>query len=318
MSNTEWQTYRNPHDPTDPEPYGPAESLPPTAPLAMPEGPGAADAESARTGCIRRRRRRPTAVVAVGALIFGAAWFGSGWFDATVTTEVTGEFNTVRVTAADVPVTVRYGEVARPQIVERHRRGSDRLQYNVVNSQLVIEYPDRGLTFGWSRESLDVILPTSMAGTTPDVQVSTTTGSVNVQGSFGSADVTAATGSIDVNGTFENVQARATTGSVDVRGTSPAVTAQTTTGSVDVRLDKATAVDARTNTGSVDVEVNGPQPDRIEARATTGSVDINVPDGSYHVQAKAQTGGVDIRVPQDPASPHQVVAETSTGSIDVR
>lgn len=321
MSNqTPWQTYRNPHDPTDPEPWGPAESLPRTAPLAVPEEdvevPGTGGRRPHRRG--RGRGRRTGAVVAVAAMGLSGAWYAAGFLGATVTTEVTGEFNQVSVVAADVPVTIRYADVARPQIIERHRRGQSRLTHNVANDQLVVEHGDRGFTFGWSRESLEVVLPRTMSATTPDVQVRTTTGSIDVNGDFGTAEVTATTGSVDARGSFENVQARTTTGSVDVRGHSPRVSAETTTGSVDVVVDRATTVQAKTSTGSVDVELTGPSPERVEARTTTGSVDVRLPDGTYNVQAQARTGSVDVEARQDPASPHTVVAETSTGSIDVR
>lgn len=325
MTNqTPWQTYRNPHDPTDPEPWGPAESLPRTAPLTLPDE--SADSATRSAGLPSRherghghgRRRRTGAVVVVSAVGLSGAWYAAGLLGATVTTEVTGEFNQMQVVAADVPVTIRYADVARPQIIERHRRGQSRLQHNVVNDQLVVEHGDRGFTFGWSRESLEVVLPRTMAATTPDVQVRTTTGSIELEGDFGSAEATATTGSVDARGSFENVQARATTGSVDVRGRSPHVRAETTTGSVDVGVDDATTVQAKASTGSVDVQVSGPSPDRVEARTTTGSVDVQLPDGAYNVQARARTGSVDVRARQDAASPHVVIAETTTGSIDVR
>ncbi|MDO5499830.1 MAG: DUF4097 family beta strand repeat-containing protein [Propionibacteriaceae bacterium] len=313
MSHSSPTGYRNPHDPSDPEPWGPAESLPPRPPLA-PTAQAVPERRTPGPG------RKAAWLVPVGTAVFLGAWFGSGMLRSDVTTEIPVPVEDVQVTAATTAVSVHYADVPTARIVELNKPRGSQLEHRVVDGELIVEHRTRsGITFGpsWGQE-LEIVLPTASARDTPDVVVRTSTGSIAVDGGFGATDMTATTGSVRAAGSFEAVRAKVTTGSIEIDGTAPSVAAEATTGSVDVRVTAAQDVDAKATTGSVDVTVDGPQPNRVTARTTTGGIDLRLPGGSYQVEAKTTTGSVDVGVPEDPASPHRVQAEASTGSVRVR
>lgn len=308
--------YRNPHDPSDPEPWGPADSLPPSAPLAPnePPGPGRGRRDRAHG---RGRGRRSAAVVTVGVLALGAAWYGAGFLGSDVTTEVTAPVTAVQVTAGNTAVRVSYADVPQTRIIEHDRRQGSRLEQRVVNGELIVEYRGGGFRFGPSRERLEVVLPQGTAAETPDVQVRGTTGSIKVDGQFGVTDLTTTTGAIRASGSFESVRAKVSTGSVDVTGTTQVADAESTTGSVEMQVENVREVSAKTTTGSVELAVGGAQPQQVRARTTTGSIEVRVPDGGYQVQAKSNTGSVKVGVREDAASPNRIEAEAGTGSVRI-
>jgi Putative adhesin len=115
------------------------------------------------------------------------------------------------------------------------------------------------------------------------------------------------------------VNVTSSTGAVQVRDLSGDVQARTSTGSVDLTGLRAPAVTAETSTGSVVVRFAAP-PSSVSARAGIGSVEVVLPgDGTaYDVRASTSTGRQSVRVPVDPSSTRHVTASTSTGSVEVR
>lgn len=313
-------TYRNPHDPNDPEPWGPAETLPPSAPLgpvASTGGPGAVDGRPARRDG-RRSGRRVGAVLTTGLVVAGAAWAGAGLLGSDVTTEVTAPVTSVRVISGNTAIQVRYEDVPTARIIEHDRQRGSRLEQRVVDGELIVDYRGGGFSFGPSfNRRLDIVLPAGTRQDTPDLVVRGTTGSITVDGDFGTTDLTTTTGSVRASGGFDTVRTKVTTGGTDVTGRADSASAESTTGSIDIRVEGSRSVRAQASTGSVDVTVDGPQPDEVEARTTTGSVDVDVPDGSYAVQATSRTGSVRVDVDEDGAAPHRIQAETGTGSVRI-
>jgi len=114
-------------------------------------------------------------------------------------------------------------------------------------------------------------------------------------------NLTSSTGSLQVRDLAGDVQARASTGSVELTGL------------------QSSTVTAETSTGSVLVRFTAP-PTSVSARASTGSVEVVLPeDGTkYDVRASTSTGQQSVTVPVDSGSPRHVTASTSTGSVDVR
>ncbi|MDO5683340.1 MAG: DUF4097 family beta strand repeat-containing protein, partial [Propionibacteriaceae bacterium] len=300
--------------PTDPEPWGPADSLPPLSPLAPTQS-------ASRTPIPGRPKsgRKLGTLITIGAVVVTGAWFSAGLLRSDVTVEVPTPVTAVRVTTGSTGVTVRYDDVPYARIVELNKATGSRIDHRVVDGELIVDQNGRtGFRFGpsWGQR-LEIVLPTKTADGTPDIHVRTSSGGVTLDGRFGATDITTTTGAIRATGSFEGMQAKVTTGSVRVEGTTPSVAAQTTTGSVDMQVTDAQNVTARTSTGSVDVAVTGPQPNTVTARTNTGGIDLKLPDGAYQVQAKSNTGSVKVGVPEDPASPHRVEAQASTGSVRI-
>jgi len=115
------------------------------------------------------------------------------------------------------------------------------------------------------------------------------------------------------------VNLTSSTGSVQVQGLSGDVQARTSTGSVELTALRSSTATAETSTGSVLVSFAAP-PTSVNARASTGSVDVVLPhDGTtYDVRASTSTGHQSVTVPVDTSSPRHVIASTSTGSVQVR
>lgn len=301
-----WEAYRNPDDPSDPEPWGPAETLPPAIP---------GDSQAARSQ--RPRGGRAVAAFLVGGtVLLAAAWAGAGWLRADVTTPIPDPVQAIALDVDTAPVAVRYGDVAQVQIVEHKRPLGAELEYRFVDGQLEVSH-DPGIRFGPGLRQLEIVLPDAMRAGTPNVTVGTTTGSVDLEGDYGAVAVTTSTGKIDIAGTSESLRTEASTGSVEVAGVSHEVTVETSTGSVNLDLRDVRSVRTRSATGSQDIGVAGPQPELVESRTSTGGIEITLPDGTYQVHAKSNTGRTEVTVPNNSTSAHRVSAESSTGAIRI-
>ena len=115
------------------------------------------------------------------------------------------------------------------------------------------------------------------------------------------------------------VNLTSSTGSLQVRDLSGDVQARASTGSVELTGLRSSTATAETSTGSVLVSFAA-SPTSVSARASTGSVDIVLPqDGTeYDVRASTSTGHQSITVPVRTKSPRHIIASTSTGSVAVR
>lgn len=124
-------TYANPHDPNDPEPWGPAESLPPIAPITAPT--------SERPDGRRRKSRKWIGVLAAMGIAYAGVWTAGSVLRADVTTSVLEPFAAVAVAGRTTEVVVRYDNVPHPQLVEKSRPRGARLEHRVVNDRLEVD-----------------------------------------------------------------------------------------------------------------------------------------------------------------------------------
>lgn len=256
----------------------------------------------------RQRPHRRTTLVVGG--ILAAALVGSATFSAlgaintvsgTKAAAAAGMPTSLVVKADDASVRIVRGTVDRPTFDYRAPwpAGASAFTQTEQGGTLTADFrpgvgwPLRVNLFG-SGPELTVTLP---AGRTPRMLVQTGTGSATVEADADQLQVSTGTGSVRVNGSASTLMAMTGTGSVSVAGT------------VDGRLM------ASTNTGSVRVHLDGPQPDAVDLRTGTGSIVAGLPAGGYAVRATTGTGSVTDRLTHDDASPHQVAAQTDTGSI---
>lgn len=96
------------------------------------------------------------------------------------------------------------------------------------------------------------------------------------------------------------------------------VNATSGSGRIVIANSKVANVIARSSSGGILLE-NLVAPDSVSARTSSGSVDIVVPAGKYAITADSASGKVRIvGLTNDAASPHKIVAITSSGSVLVR
>ncbi|OEV08999.1 DUF4097 family beta strand repeat-containing protein [Streptomyces nanshensis] len=133
----------------------------------------------------------------------------------------------------------------------------------------------------------------------PRVPVSgrTSSGGISLSG-VGKVDVSTSSGAVDLD---------------DVDGT---VDVRTTNGRINGHGLKGDGVRAGTSNGAIDLTLSTPQDVRV--RTSNGAVSVTVPDGSYKVAARTSNGSKKIGPRNDPSGEHTLDLETSNGSITVK
>ncbi|WP_411143912.1 DUF4097 family beta strand repeat-containing protein [Streptomyces sp. x-80] len=125
----------------------------------------------------------------------------------------------------------------------------------------------------------------------------TSTGAVSLS-QVGAVHVTTSSGSIELDGVSGTVDVRTSNGEITGRGlTGGRIQAQTTNGAI--ALTPATPQDVR-------------------AQTTNGSIALTMPSGRYQVSAKSGLGQKDIGIPHDPAGPHRLDLTTGNGGITAK
>lgn len=128
-------------------------------------------------------------------------------------------------------------------------------------------------------------------------------------------EVTASAGSIDVSGTTGGVDLETSAGSVRADGITGPARLETSAGNISGTVTDGD-VAAETSSGRIDLTVLGDF-SSLSASTSSGNVDLTVTDELYDVDADTSAGTVDITVRTDPAAERHIVAESSAGSITI-
>ncbi|HKS45621.1 MAG TPA: DUF4097 family beta strand repeat-containing protein [Amycolatopsis sp.] len=96
------------------------------------------------------------------------------------------------------------------------------------------------------------------------------------------------------------------------RGT--AVTGAVTSGKIE--LEAPGTVDVRATSGEIDITLEAPQD--VRATATSGEINLTVPNDRYRVAGDTGSGDRRIDVATDPAAPHLLDLNSTSGDVTVR
>ncbi|MFJ3231037.1 DUF4097 family beta strand repeat-containing protein [Streptomyces sp. NPDC086787] len=240
------------------------------------------------------QRFRVLAVATVTAIAAGGLG-GCGALDRDKAFEddhaVPGKLTSVRIDNQNGGVEVRGTEGGTKVSVHRHvsYRG-DRPEsptYRVENGALV-------LAGCGDRCSVDytVDVPANLP-----VTGSTTNGDVELS-AVGAVKVSTSNGSVTVDGSTGQVGLRTTNGDVEAKGL------------------KGGGARAETTNGSVSIAPAAAQ--NVWAKTTNGDVTVTAPTGPYRVSTRVDSGSRHISVPSDPSAAHTLDLTTSSGDITVR
>lgn len=255
-------------------------------------------------------RRRPRTLLAIGGvlaalLVASGAWTGLGTIGAVNRTESAPSPGLPRHLAiiADVAaVDVVTGAVDRPTF--RYHApwpATDGFRLTENGDDLTVEVD--------SRPSSPISLPGFLAY--PALTVTLPQGTP-----IESLDVELQTGSLDLRAPSRSARLKTGTGSIDVQADATNLDAYTATGSIYLAGKVSGQVSLGTGTGSIDTVFQA-APATTRLVTQTGSIDATFADATYSVSTRVGVGSVTDNLRHDPASGHQVVAETGTGSINL-
>ncbi|WP_181765303.1 DUF4097 family beta strand repeat-containing protein [Streptomyces albidus (ex Kaewkla and Franco 2022)] len=206
-------------------------------------------------------------------------------------TKLSEKITSVRLDNRSGGVTLRGKETLTK--VSLHRRvefDGDRPKgptHRVENGVLVLEGCGKGCSVRYT-----VDLPRRIP-----VTGKVTAGGVDLSG-MGKVDVTTSTGAVDL----DDIE-----GSVDVR---------TTNGRINGHGLKGDRVTARTSNGAIELAPATPQD--VDAKTSNGAISITAPDSSYKVSARTSNGSKKIGVRNDPSGDHELDLATTNGAITVK
>lgn len=256
------------------------------------------------------RRAWNTATAVVGgvgalALLLGGAGTAAAL---AMTQERTGSW-TADAAVSSISIDAPMGSVdvfTSPTVdhveVQWHEAGwklDDRpLTPSLHNGTLRLDYPPERSDWGNSPRQVTVIVPQG--------------------GSAASLDVASSTGAVNVSGTFKNISARTDTGAVSAHDVEAAVLdARATTGQVlldGVRVSDR--LDAHVNQGVAIVNAHGSAPKRTSITASTGTYGAAMPGADYWYPEASQQDFPDPRHPRtvDPWSSGDSSSSSDTES----
>jgi Putative adhesin len=121
-------------------------------------------------------------------------------------------------------------------------------------------------------------------------------------------------GSISLSGVGD-VKVSTSNGTIDLDGVTGVVDVETSNGGIKGRGLKGDHIRALSSNGAIELSPATPQD--ITAETSNGRITVTVPPGKYQVSAETSLGGKDISVPNDPAG-HRLDLTTDNGSITVK
>jgi len=130
-------------------------------------------------------------------------------------------------------------------------------------------------------------------------------------------NVTTSTGDVNVSGTGEAVNVRSDTGDVHVDKSGGLVRLASNTGDLSAEELTGERVSATTDTGDIELEFDA-APNQVEATSETGDLHVVVPrDGTlYQVQADSSLEEPQLDLPRSSASSRVISLRTDSGTIE--
>ncbi|MFJ9443226.1 DUF4097 family beta strand repeat-containing protein [Kitasatospora sp. NPDC101235] len=113
-----------------------------------------------------------------------------------------------------------------------------------------------------------------------------------------------------------NVQVTTNSGAVNLDGVNGTTEVNTTNGAITGRGLNGDHIRAEAHNGAIDITSTKPQD--ISASTSNGAITLAVPPAKYKVSAKTGNGQKDIAFPDDPSGRYQLDLSTSNGRISVK
>ncbi|WP_304455084.1 DUF4097 family beta strand repeat-containing protein [Nocardiopsis sp. YSL2] len=166
------------------------------------------------------------------------------------------------------------------------------------------------------------------------LDLSTTSGNVNVDGNAGDVTVESTAGAVDLAGVEGAVDVETTSGSVTAEGSGASLDVSTVSGRLDLSEFSADVVEAESTSGSVSVgggfttaEVSTTSGsiavttedafDLLSLETVSGSSDVEVPDGTYRITGESVSGDRSLGVDTSPDAASHIDANSVSGSLTV-
>ncbi|MFE4361038.1 hypothetical protein DR950_12780 [Kitasatospora xanthocidica] len=113
-----------------------------------------------------------------------------------------------------------------------------------------------------------------------------------------------------------NVQVSTHSGAVSLDGVNGTTEVKTTNGAITGRGLNGSRIQTETHNGAIDLVSTKPQD--VSASTSNGAITLVVPSATYKVSAKTGNGHKDIGVSDDPSGRYQLDLSTSNGRIQVK
>jgi hypothetical protein len=241
--------------------------------------------------------------IALGAIVLIVAVWG-GVAPTVASAFVSDDERSVDVTgvtelAIDVSatsLTVRFAAVDEATLEVRSASGSWVIERD--DDTLRLETPPmRFWWFSGGNGRAVLTLPESLAGL--DADISSSAGSVVVDGEFGELDVSLSAGDLTVNGRAQSVSAETSAGSAE--------------------LDLAGVRDAEfdLSAGDMTARLSGDAPREVEVSVSAGSLDLTLPDVPYAITSDVSAGSFDNGLRTASNATHRLHVELSAGDVRV-
>ncbi|WP_228718125.1 DUF4097 family beta strand repeat-containing protein [Kitasatospora acidiphila] len=113
-----------------------------------------------------------------------------------------------------------------------------------------------------------------------------------------------------------NVQVSTSNGSITLNGVNGTVDAHSSNGTITGRGLNGTRVQAQTSNGEIDLAPSKAQD--VHASTDNGAITVVAPAASYKVSSQSDSGGTNISVPNDPSGQFLIDLRTGNGQIAVK
>lgn len=245
-----------------------------------------------------------TLTIALGAAVLvGAVWGGAVPTVASALTRPDDSqiVNVDGVTEIDVDVsatdfTIEFGDVDTATLSVEGASGRWTLERDV--DTLIVESPRlRWFWFGFGSRSGTAVLtlPTDLAGV--DADISTSAGSITVDGEFGELDLEMSAGDLTATGSADSL-------SSDVSA-----------GRADIDLEGVREAELSQSAGETFARLTGTAPREVSISVSAGSLDLTVPDEEYDVTTDTSAGSVDNGLSTSSSAERSIHVDLSAGSV---
>lgn len=245
------------------------------------------------------------AIILVGTIARFA--FAANREDTSGTFAVEQQFDTVKLRASAVDVTVNYTDIDEAEIAFDQGGSNLQLDFKVSGGELRVrvDHPGWGWlggfgNWGWNDSAtLELSLPEGMQRDGVDLFVENTAGNLTVDGEYGDVELESTAGDVRMTGAVDDLEIRTTAGNVRVNGVevNGSFLGESTAGDVSIEFDSL--------------------PESIVMESTAGNVKALLPRGSYRIDTDTTAGNVTQNLSSDQNSDRVYRFETTAGNIEL-
>ncbi len=264
------------------------------------------------TGSAPRQPRSTSRAIAIIAMVLGGVLIAgtilSGVFTAiraassgteTFTTPVSG-IDSLDVDVTEGSLEITYGDVTEAELTVTGITDDWALETEGSVLRVTSDEEPFGFNFGsWfdSDDEATLVLPSALADTELDADLTVSAGLLSARGTFGELDLHLSAGRLEVAGSAVSVDTRVSAGSTSLD------LSDVSTGTFTV------------SAGNIGGSISGAAPDELRFDVNAGRIDLDLPDETYAISSDVSAGGFSHDLTTSPDSAHTIRVDVSAGDV---